>query len=508
MASPGSAAAASAPRLGSVTQALYGLGALSSSLKAQLLGLVLLFYNQLVGLDAPQVSFAIMIALLIDAFWDPLVGQLSDNTRTRLGRRHPYIYAAAIPASAAFVLIFTPPLGWSNEDLFVYLTATLVAARMLDSLLEIPTTALMPELSRNYDQRTSLASWRYVFLTVVGGALSAILAYGVFLKSTHGHKYGQLNMAGYAPYAVTVAVIAAATMLVSALSTQRFVPAMQKPPRRQVGFGVIAREVGLALTNRNFVALAVSGLIFGIAVGISGGLITYFMTYFWELGSNQLLPLRLWIIPGSLIGVVLAPWWSRRMGKKPACLIVFYMSIFSTTVPIGLRLLGVLPPNSSPWVLRILILDSFATGMLSTLGFVIVTSMLSDVVEEIQVKTGRRSEGLLFAADSLLRKLTTSFTALLPGLMLAYVRFPRHALPGHVSQATLNELALIYLPVVTVLYLCSTSMILLYRIDRRRHEENLQSLATAAALAEETDQELNPHLAPGVLAGPGSAAAE
>jgi len=493
------AAPAERPRLGVATKALYGMGALSSATKMHVMGLVLFFYNQLVGLDAPLVSLAIMIALLVDAFWDPIVGQISDSTRTRLGRRHPYIYAFALPASASLFLIYTPPLGWSDAAIFGYLLVFIVAARLFDSLVEIPTTSLMPELTLNYDERTNLASWRYLYLTVVGRALSTLLAFQVFLRATAHQKFGQMNMAGYAPYAATVGAIALVAILVAALATQRFTPFMHRPPPRRQDFGAMARAAGMALSNRNFVSLAVSGLIFGIAVGISTGLAFYFFTYFWELGSNQLTQLGLWTIPGGFIGLMLAPWWGRRMGKKAACLIVFYLSIFSTTIPNGMRLLGWMPPNSSPWVLRILILDSLATGLLSTLGFVIVTSMLSDVVEEVQVATGRRSEGLLFAADSLLRKVTTSFAALLPGIILAVVSFPRHAQPGHVSQTTLTHLALIYLPVVTALYLCSTSMIFLYRIDRRRHEANLQRIAEAAVLAEESDPELDPHLTPVIL---------
>jgi Na+/melibiose symporter-like transporter len=161
-----------------------------------------------------------------------------------------------------------------------------------------------------------------------------------------------------------------------------------------------------------------------------------------------------------------------------------------------------MPPNSSPWVLRILIVDFTATAALGTMGFVIVTSMLADVVEEVQLKSRQRSEGLLFAADSLVRKLTTSFAALLPGVLLAVVRFPRSAQPGHVDQAILNHLALIYLPLITVLYLCSTSAIMLYRIDRRQHEDHLNRLAEAAALAEAGDPELNPHLAPDIAPRP------
>jgi Na+/melibiose symporter-like transporter len=154
-------------------------------------------------------------------------------------------------------------------------------------------------------------------------------------------------------------------------------------------------------------------------------------------------------------------------------------------------------------VLRILILDQLTIGLLSTTGFIIVTSMLADVVEEVQVKTGRRAEGVLFAADSLLRKFSTSFAVALPGLLLNLVKFPRHATPGQVPASVLTHLAEIYLPLITVLYLCSTSLLMIYRGDRSRHEANLEKIAQAAALSETTDQELTPHPAPEILAGSG-----
>jgi Na+/melibiose symporter-like transporter len=482
---------------------LYGVGALATSTKMQLTGgLALFFYNQLVGLNPGAVSLALFLALLVDALWDPVVGQMSDNTRTRWGRRHPYMYAAALPASLAFAAIFIPPLGAPNAVLFIYLLVAVVASRMFDSLVEIPSAALMPELTRNYDERTSLGSWRFFFLSAAGRTITQVLAFGVFLRGTKKtHGFGQLNLAGYEPLALTIGAICLVSILISALATQRFVPFMHQPTRRQPSFREMARELAVAVTHRNFVALACSGFVFGIAIGISQGLLTYFNTYFWELPSSALLQLGLWLIPGSLIGVVIAPFAARRLGKKPACLITFFAGILSTTVPIGLRLLGVMPPNASPWVLRILIVDQVATGLLSSIGFVIVTSMLADVVEEVQVKTGRRAEGVLFAADSLLRKISTSFAVALPGLLLNVVKFPRRATPGHVDPGVLTHLAQIYLPLITVLYLCSTSLLMIYRGDRRRHEANLEKIAQAAALSETTDQELTPHPAPETLAG-------
>lgn len=496
------AAVGTRPRLGWPTKALYGFSAFGSTIKGGLAGLTLFFYTQLVGLDAPVVSLALSISLFIDAFWDPIVGQISDNTKTRFGRRHPFIYLAAAPASLFFAAVYMPPLGWSDQGIFFWLLGTMILSRMFESLVEIPNAALLPELSHNYDERTSLGSWRYLFLAVVGRAASVLLTFGVFLHERPHQKFGQMYLPGYKPLAITVAVIALVTILISAISTQRFTAYMHQPTRRAPSFQEMGREVWGALGNRNFASLAISGFIFGIAVGITGGLATYFYTYFWELPSSALRALGLWAIPGGLIGVVVAPFWARWLGKKRGCLIVFFISIACTTVPIGLRLLGVMPPNSSPWVLRILIIDSLFTGLFSITGFIIVTAMLADVVEETQVKTGMRSEGVLFAADSLLRKITTSFATIFPGLIIGYIHFPKFVQPGHVNPAILTHLAVIYLPTVTVLYLCSTSCILFYRIDRKRHEDNLERLADSAAIAQESDIEANPHLAPDVLIDP------
>jgi GPH family glycoside/pentoside/hexuronide:cation symporter len=478
------------PRLGPVTKCLYGIGFLGPAVKMQLLGLVLIYYNQVVGLDAPLVSLAITVALLIDTFWDPIVGQLSDRTQTRLGRRHPYIYAAIIPSAACFVLLFNPPLGWSDEALFFFLLATIVGHRVFDSMIEIPGSSILPELTRDYDERTSLQSLRYLFGAVVGGLLTFFLGYNGFLRATATQRFGQLNGAAYPPYALTVAAVAAIGFLVSALATQRFVPYFFKPQQRRPSVRTLGREIGAALSNRNFLALAISFFIFGISIGVAGGLLTYLYTYYWELGSNELRWLILARVPAGLVGVILAPITARMFGKKNASVGVFLCSIFVGALPVGLRLLGLLPPNGSPVVLALLIGDTAVASCLGILGFIILGSMLADVVEDVQVKSGQRSEGLLFGADSFLRKVTSSLTSLAPGLILAYVGFPRFAQPGHVDPAILRHLALIFLPVTTVLTVCSTSVILFYKIDRASHADNLQRLEDGVALVEEIDPEL------------------
>ena len=479
------------PKLTIGTKLFYGMGAMGAATKGRLIGLLLLFYNQLVGLPAPWVSAAIAISIFVDAFWDPVVGQLSDGTRTRLGRRHPYIYGAVIPAAVFFVLLFIPPHGWSNQALFFYMLVTLLGMRFFDSLHEIPASALMPELTQDYDERTNVQSYRCLF-TVIGGLVGVVLAFGVFLRATKGEAFGQFNRAGYAPFAITTGIIGVIVVLIAGAATQGYVPFMHQPVKQRTSPGQLARVMGVALSNRNFVSLAASSLIFGIAVGISGGLGLYFNTYVFELGSVALLILGLSALPAGLLGVFLAPVLSRLLDKKRACLTVFFIAIASTTIPLGGWLLGLMPAHK-PWVLPVLVVDTMTTAALATTGFIIVSSMIADVVEESQLKTGRRSEGLLYAVESLVRKVTTSFAALLPGLLIALVHFPNHARPGHVDHTVLVHLALVYLPTYTALTLCSTTAIMFYRINRGQHQDNLRRLEDAATLVEAADasQELD-----------------
>jgi Na+/melibiose symporter-like transporter len=492
---------AARPPLTRATKIFYGMGAMGGAAQGQLLGLLLIFYNQLVGLPAPWVSGALAISIFIDAFWDPVVGQMSDNTKTRWGRRHPYIYGAILPAAICFALLFMPPRGWSNPAVFLYLLVMVIGMRLFGSLCEIPGRALAPELTQDYDERTNVQSYRFLFQTVVGGLVATLLGFGYFLRATKTEPYGQFNRAGYPPYAISIAVISVIVVVISAMATQRFIPYLHRPPQRKTQFLAMARVMATALSNRNFVSLASSSLIFGVAVGISGGLGFYFDTYVFELGSKALFALRLWVLPAALLGVFLAPVIGKALDKKRACLVVFFTAIASTVVPLGGWLLGLMPPHA-PWVLPVLIVDRMAITALATTGFIIVSSMISDVVEASQLRTGRRSEGLLYAAESLVQKISTSFAALVPGLLLAAVAFPAHVRPGQVPVETLKHLVMIYLPTYTMLTLCSTSALMLYRINRGQHEDNLRQLQDAAALEEAGDASLETADGPGAVIHP------
>jgi Na+/melibiose symporter-like transporter len=283
------------------------------------------------------------------------------------------------------------------------------------------------------------------------------------------------------------AVIVFGSILISALATHRYIAGLWRAPERRQSFAESLREVFAVLTNPSLVVVMGAGLFSGVAGGIAATLAAFMSYYFWGLTPQILGALTLFIAPSFLIAVVLAPVISRAFDKKWTMIGVFALSIFSGVIPISLRLLGLLPPNGSPWIPIILTVEGFISQALALTGFIIVGSMIADVAEDNAVKTGVRSEGLLFAASNLLPKFTAGIGGFIGNFMLDLAHFPAGAqtsVVDYVDPAIMRHLALLSLPAGIVLNLAALSLLFFYRLDRGSHEANLEALQVAAALTE------------------------
>ena len=155
----------------------YGLGSAAYGIKDNGFAyFLLLFYGTVVGLEPALAGTALLIALLVDAISDPVVGYWSDNTRSRWGRRHPFMYASALPVALCYFLLWQPP-ELSNQGLFFYLLGFAILIRTLITFFETPSSALMPEMTQDYDERTTVQAWRH-FFGWAGGALLAVFMFG------------------------------------------------------------------------------------------------------------------------------------------------------------------------------------------------------------------------------------------------------------------------------------------------------------------------------------------
>ena len=163
-------------------------------------------------------------------------------------------------------------------------------------------------------------------------------------------------------------------------------------------------------------------------------------------------------------------------GKRDACVGLFLAAIALTNLPLVAGLLGWMLAAGSHAQFVILLADLSVVMFIGTSGSIIVTSMVADIVEETELRIGRRAEGLLLAVDTFLNKLGAGMAIAVPGLLLALVAFPPHADPATLNPEVMRRLAFFSLPLWVALGLAATGMLLFYRIDRRTHEANLAKL--------------------------------
>jgi GPH family glycoside/pentoside/hexuronide:cation symporter len=432
------------------TKLYDGFGAVANGAKSNGFNYLLLFYySQVIGLRADLVSLGILIALVFDAISDPLVGYISDNTRSKLGRRHPYMYAAGVPVALAYYFLWSPP-EWDETGLFLYFVCMAVLIRTLITFYEIPSTALVAELTDDYDQRTEMMSFRY-FFGWWGGLTMAVMNYLVFLPEEKG---GLEYVQGWSNYGLTASIVIFISIYVSAIGTHKHIPHLRKPPSSApFSFTKTKKEIKETLSNRSFFALFVSALLQAVAAGVSTSLSIYFSRYFWELTTTQIGYMNLPYFFSAFIALMLAPRVSRWLGKKKGGMTVLGLAFAMAPMPYILRVLGLFPENGTDTLFWTLVVFNTVEVTLIIMSSSLIAAMIADVVEDSEVKTGRRSEGIFFAANSFAQKAVNGLGVVVAGQILAIIQFPTKAKPGQVPEETLFDLAYIYVP--TLLFFTS-----------------------------------------------------
>ena len=472
------------PPLGLPIKLTYGLGSVAMGVALAVLSasVVQLYFSRVLGIPAVWVGAAILISLTVDAALDPLIGQWTDNMRSRWGRRHPFMYAAAVPTAAFFYLLWHAPRGLDVNALFAFSIAMLIGVRISLSLYEVPSNALAPELAPDYDQRTSLFAYRWFFMILAVSGMTFIL-YFVYLRTDASNPAGVMNRERYGAFAALGSAIMFLCILISSAATHSRIPYLHRPPARKITFPDTVREIAFTFANPALISIVVATILGGAAYGMTTALSSYFYLDLWGLEPQAIGPL---VSIGLLLAVpfvFVAPAISLRFGKKRSMLGLFSGSLVVGLAPISARMLGLMPPNGGKLLYGLLITDVMATYALSLIAYVVLSSMVADVAEDQAVRSGARSEGVLFAANGLVPKITTGIGAFLAGLVLNVVHFPTRAAPGSVDPEIVRHLALIYLPCIAVLTGSSIAALSFYKIDRATHERNLERLREAAALA-------------------------
>lgn len=406
----------------------YGLGDFASSMFWKLFSMFLLyFYTDIFGISAAAVGTMFLLTRVWDAANDPIMGMITDRTRTKWGKFRPYLLFVAIPFGIIGVLTFTTPdLGSTAKLIYAYITYTLMM--MVYTAINVPYGSLLAVMTNDSHERTALASWRFI------GAYSG----GMLVTSTASvlvdyFSQGGTEAEGYQYTVALYAVVAALLFVLTFLGTkERLVPSIDKQgdlksdlkdlTKNKPWFIMLAANISILI----FMSLRDGSILFYFKYAVGDQVLNLFGSS-WQMSIALLTSayMSLWL-GSNIIGVVLAKPISARHGKKQT---FGYAALISAILSI---LFFFIPTDQIILIFLLNVFIGMSSGVVMPLGW----SMYADIADYSEWKTGRRATGLVFSSSSMSQKFGWTLGGALSGWVLAAYGFEpnveqtKHALLG------------------------------------------------------------------------------
>lgn len=387
------------------TKLAYGTGDLGPAMVSMIKGFFLLnFLINIAGLSPIAAGSVLLIGKVWDAINDPIVGTLTDRTRTRWGRRRPWLLFGSVPFALAFYLHFIVPSGMSDAGLFWYYVVVGILLDAGFTAVNVPYAALTPELSQNNQDRTDLNMYRFSF-SVLGGLVAAIL-YNIIVEQV----YKGSPQTGNAVQGIIIAiVIIISNIIVFAYTSEK--DFSEEDEGEKISF---IDGYKIALSSRPFLSVSLIYLLTWLSIQFVQTLIVFFFRDY--MGGDMGMPFLILLFALQLSNFFFILIWgylSRRVGRKK----VFYygMPVWMVAL-IGLYFV-------QPGQITMVYILAMLSGVGVSLGFLIPWSLLPDVVDDDELKTGKRREGVFYGFFVFLQKLGISIGLFLQGVVLEWAGY-------------------------------------------------------------------------------------
>lgn len=434
----------------------------------------------MLGLSGTLTAAAVTIGLISDAVTDPLTGSISDRWRSKLGRRHPFMYAAPLPLTIAIYFIFNPPEGLAGFDLFLWFTFFTVLMKVCSTLFAVPHLALGAELSEGFIERTRIFSYNTLF-TYLGVVIMHAVVWFLIFPS---YDNGRVMQEAYSPVIYFVGSVIVICMLLSARGTQDQIPKMAKVTDDSPGPSLkeLLSDIYETLRNKNYRYLLFGLFFLSVTIGTHETLALYMDTFYWEFTDEQIG----WRILGTLLGYgfgfLAVAKVHQIFGKRMAIIWSCVGLSIAWSAAVTLRLVDLAPENST-WELLTFVV--FFGTIQSTFGAILnvsVMSALADIADEHELQTGRRQEGAFFSARTFFAKITNSIGQVIAGIALDLIEFPVGKEAGEIDPDKIYALGLLDGPFTLIFGLIAAAVYAGYQLDERKHAQIRAQLAKKAHL--------------------------
>lgn len=409
------------------------------------------FLLEVAGVTPRNAAAIFLIVKIWDAINDPVIGTLTDRTNTRWGRRRPWLLFGAVPFALAYFLHWLVPDLSAAGKFWYYL----VVALLLDTAytaVNVPYTAMTPELSDDYDERTSLNAYRFSF-SILGGTLAAFVHTIII-----GSFAGEAVLQGYAISASIWAVL----IVISNIITFAFTSESHFQAKYPEGPGFF-EGIRLAFQNRAFIYVTIIYLLSWLAIQFVQNNLFLYVKY-WIRAEEQFQWLLLLLQFGSFAFVLVWARLSERLGKQR----VYYLGTAFWIA--AALLLFFVPAGQISWLYVIAPIASIGVAVC----YLIPWSMLPDVVDLDELETGQRREGIFYGFFVFLQKLGISLGIAGSNLILEWAGYVKPEFIGAPDAPTQNNAVLTALRVFVslvpvVILLMSYVAVRFYPITRAKH---------------------------------------
>ena len=428
------------------TKFSYGLGALGKDFACSIIYIFLMFYyTDVAGLSAAFVGTLFLVARIVDAVTDPMMGMVVDNTRTRFGKFRPWILIGTLVNSFALVAVFSTHM-LTGTWLYVYAAVTYILWGVTYTIMDIPYWSMVPALSCRRAERERLVVWPRIFASIAWMLMGGygLWAVGILGGDDKGEGFFYLSLA------IVISFVA------SALITFFLVKEQFSTPHDAAKFSF--KDVkNIIMSNDQLKVLIGVVLTFNIAIQLIGGFAIYYYTY--AVGREDLYPtFALASGAAEIAGVFVFPWLCRVLPRRKMWLLACAFPMLCSAV---LFLTGLLSPESAFLAALAGAVLKFGGGLSNGLS----TVMLADVVDYGEYRTGQRSESIIFSVQTMLVKFAGALSGFFIGIGLSLVGY----IPNAVQSAE-TVVGLKFMMIGTPLVLVVLSA-LIYRSWYKLHDQ-------------------------------------
>ncbi|MBN1835895.1 MAG: MFS transporter [Spirochaetales bacterium] len=433
-------------RLPPLTKILYGSADTGFSLTTTLIGAYLaIFLTDVVGVAPGIAAAAIFVGRSWDYVNDPIVGHISDRTRTRWGRRRPYLLFASAPFAAAFAMLWWKPPFESDLALAAYFGAAYLLFDTAATFAYMPYFALTPELTSDYDERTSLTSYRMFF-----SIFASLLAFTVPLFMIGSFRAE--NASKVLRMGVLFGLVSAAPLLLAFFATRERQEYMEQEPPR------LGESLKAVVHNRPFLLGLGLYLFTWLSIDMLQAILLYFLKYCVRREAQSDLIMAT-IFVTAIAALPLWNWLARRWDKRRTFIvgIAFWALVQLLIITLG-------PSSTLGLLMTLCVLAGLGVGAAHVLPW----SILPDAIEWDEWKTGERHEGMFYSIVTLAHKVASSVAIPLILLLLQVSGYQPNVMEQ--GRSALLTIRLITGPIPAVFLGAGILCAVLYPLTRKRFQ--------------------------------------